>query len=222
MNERQLRRFVGVAAITLVTALGSQQPVSAQSDCGSEVGCQDPGAAEPLAGAPTVPATVATVPTTASTVATVPTTPTTGQTGASTSTAQVSPATVGPGQTVSIRGGSFAPNQTLQMLLSTSPPASLGTTRSDATGSYSATATIPATTPVGTYRLTVSGPGAQGGAHESAATVTVGLAQTGMMTGVLALVGALALASGARLVIQSQWSPPVSTRNWAPTRRRWR
>ena len=229
-----VRRSVGLGATALVAALlGFQGPALAQEDgCGTEVGCGDPGSSDPsgvVPAAPTepmptpvpttvpVPLTGTSVPTTG---ATVPTTPTTGPTATSSSPAHVSPTTVNAGQSVTIRGGSFAPNQSLQMLLSTTPPTSLGSARSDATGSFSATATIPAATTAGTYRLTVSGPGAQGGTHESSASVTVALARTGVMTTVLTLVGAVALAAGAKLVIQSQWSRPVSTAGWAATARR--
>ena len=214
-------RWMGIAAVTFVAVLGLQAPASAQNDCGSEVGCQDPGGTVDPGASPTVPTTGATVPTTPTTVASsVPTTSVPGEGATSTSVAQVSPTTVAAGQTVTIQAGSFAPNQTVQMQLSTTPPTSLGTAQSDAGGSVSTTATIPASASAGTYRLTITGPGAQGGPHESAATVTVGLADTGFTSGVLAVLGALAVGSGARLVIQSSWSRPVSTRSWVDSRRR--
>ncbi len=222
MKALHVLRSIGIAAVAFVAVLGLQAPASAQYDCGSEVGCQDPGGtSDPLGASPTVPTTGVTVPTTTTTVASsVPTTSTPGQGATSTSVTQVSPATVAAGQTVTIRAGSFAPNQTLQIQLSTTPPTSLGTAQSDPSGSVSTTATIPASASAGTYRLTITGPGAQGDPHESAATVTVGLAETGFMSGVLAVVRALAVGSGAKLVIRSWWSRPVSTTRWVDNRRR--
>ena len=221
MRAPHVPRSISIAAVvTFVAAvLGLQAPASAQLDCGSEVGCEDPGGT--VEASPTVPTTGVTVPTTPTTVgSSVPTTSVPGEGATSTSVAQVSPTTVAAGQTVTIQAGSFAPNQTVQMQLSTTPPTSLGTAQSDASGSVSTTATVPASASPGTYRLTITGPGAQGSPHESAATVTVGLAETGFMSGVLALVGALAIGSGAKLMIQGSWSRPVSTRSWVDNRRR--
>lgn len=219
MRALHVPRSISIAAVTLVAVLGLQAPASAQNDCGSEVGCEDPGGTgDPFGASPTVPTTGVTVPTTVA--SSVPTTSVPGQGATSTSVAQVSPTTVAAGKTVTIQAGSFAPNQTVQMQLSTTPPTSLGSAQSDAGGSVSTTATIPASASAGTYRLTITGPGAQGGPHESAATLTVGLAETGFMSGVLALVGALAVGSGAKLVIQGSWSRPVSTRSWVDNRRR--
>jgi hypothetical protein len=207
----RVRRGLVIGSCVLLLWFAPQHPAGAQvDDCDPLLGCDDVGA-----GTDTVPTT-----STAPTVPVAPTTEAPGQAGGS--SAQVSPVTVAPGDTITIQGGSFASEERLEISLSTSPPTSLGTVQSDSTGSYSATATIPGTVPLGTYTVTVSGPGPQGGLHEASDTVTVGLAQTGATTGILALAGAAAVGAGARLVLRSQWSRPVSTRNWVPARgRRW-
>jgi hypothetical protein len=64
----------------------------------------------------------------------------------------------------------------------TSTPRALGTTRSDSSGRFSVTLTIPADATPGVHRITVTGQGASGGTHTVFADVTVlaaGLPQTG-------------------------------------------
>jgi hypothetical protein len=211
VKSRRVRGGLVIGSCALLLWFGRQPPAGAQvDDCDPLLGCDD-AAAE----ADTAPTT-----STAPTVPVAPTTESTGQAGTAGAGARVSPATVAPGQAITIQGDSFAPEERLEISLSTNPPTSLGAVQSDGTGRYSATATIPGTTPLGTYTVTVSGPGPQGSLHEASDTVTVGLAQTGATTGILALAGAVAVGSGVRLVLRSQWSRPVSTRNWAPARRR--
>lgn len=185
----------------------------------SECGTSTPATTTP--GTPTTPTTGST--TTAVTVAPT-TTPTTVPSGPVTSTATVTPSSVETGGSVTITGSGFAPSSSLTIqLTSTSPPAALGSTQSDASGSYRATVTIPASTSAATHLIAVSGQGAQGSRHESVGNVTVALAETGFMTNVLTAVGVILLAAGSKLVLQSQWSLPVSTAGWAPRRRRlWR
>lgn len=217
-THRTAVRPVPVIVLALAAWLSSAAPASAQ-ECPAE-GCP------PDFGAPQDPQQ--TVPTTAPATGTVPTTvPTTGPTTdptavgvPSSSTALASPSTVSPGASVTIQGAGFGPDQTLQMTFTDSSPVALGSTQSDATGSYSATVTIPSTATVGAHEITVSGPDAQGGTHESVAAITVGLAQTGVMTNIMVLVGVTALAAGVHLVLKSQWSPPVSTAGFALSRRR--
>ena len=173
-------------------------------------------------GTPTTPTTGST--TTAVTVAPT-TTPTTVPPGPVTSTATVTPSSVEAGGSVTITGSGFAPSSSLTIqLTSTSPPAALGSTQSDASGGYTATVTIPAGTSAASHLIAVSGPGAQGSRHESVGNVTVALAETGFMTSVLTAAGVVLLATGSKLVLQSQWSLPVSTAGWTPARRRrlWR
>jgi hypothetical protein len=95
---------------------------------------------------------------------------------------EVSDSTVTRGQRVEITGGGFAANQSSLPITFTSTPVSLGTTRSDSTGHYSATVTIPTTATPGAHRITVTGQGAQGGSHTSFIDVIVlaaGLPATG-------------------------------------------
>ena len=88
------------------------------------------------------------------------------------SEAQVSAATVAPGQQVSVTGGGFAPGRDLRADLF-SDPVFLGSTRSDAAGRFATTVTIPVNASPGPHQIVVSGPGPQGGTHRSVATVTV-------------------------------------------------
>jgi hypothetical protein len=77
-----------------------------------------------------------------------------------------------PGQTTTITGRRFAPNSILQANLF-SAPVLLATFKSDASGNYSATVTIPADTALGSHQIVVSGPGANGGTNNSVGSLTV-------------------------------------------------
>ena len=121
------------------------------------------------------------------------------------SQAQVSDATVTPGEQVTVTGGGFAPSRELRVDMD-SDPVFLGTTRSDAGGRFTATVTIPSNASPGVHRIVVSGPGTGGGTHRSIATVNVvvtvarPLARTGGTSGgVLRLAVAFTLAGVALL-----------------------
>jgi hypothetical protein len=216
--------YLGWCALALAVSLGTPSPAQAQTtQCLTEgVNCEE---------APLPPVTdglgqsaPGTVPTTAPTTSSAPgtgTVPTSPSSAPSSSTAVASPSTVAAGHSVTVQGtGPFAANQPLQVFFDGAPPSPPVTAQSDAAGAYVATVTVPSTASSGTHRITVSGPGPQGGTHESIATVMVGLADTGFVTDVMAIVGAAVLALGLHLVRRSQWSAPVSTKNWVPSPRR--
>jgi hypothetical protein len=80
--------------------------------------------------------------------------------------------TVTRGQKITISGGGFQANKSLSITF-TSTPVSLGTTTSNSSGRYSALVTIPSDATAGSHTITVSGPGAAGGTHNSVIGVTV-------------------------------------------------
>ena len=122
------------------------------------------------------------------------------------SQAQVSDATVTPGEAINVSGGGFAPDRDVRLDF-LSDPVFLGSTRSDSSGRFSITVTIPLNASSGPHRIIASGPGAGGGTHRSIATVNVvtrvaqPLARTGgTSTGLLHL-GMVATLAGVLLLV---------------------
>jgi len=74
------------------------------------------------------------------------------------SPATMTPSSVLPGDSLTITGGGFAPNQVLGIGLFR-PPVVLGSVASDANGNYSAVLQIPLGTPPGQNEITVFGRG---------------------------------------------------------------
>ncbi len=119
----------------------------------------------------------------------------------STSAASVSRPSASPGEQVTVSGSGFAPNVDLGITLR-SDPVRLGVTRSDASGAYEATVSIPPETESGDHRIVIRGPSPTGKTHESSVAIAVDPAErAGTSTGpwavaVALLAGSLVLTAG--------------------------
>jgi hypothetical protein len=88
------------------------------------------------------------------------------------SAATVTPASLLPGETLSLSGGGFAANQVLGIGLFR-PAVVLASVASDANGNYTATIQLPLGTPPGQNEITVFGVGPDSTCHQSLALFTV-------------------------------------------------
>jgi hypothetical protein len=98
---------------------------------------------------------------------------------------------VTPGGSTLLNGACFARNADISLVL-TSDPVNLGTARTDASGNFSFTVTIPTNTPPGNHTLTASGAG-------QSATLTILVSQPLSTTGMrwnLAILGLAMVAAG--------------------------
>lgn len=84
----------------------------------------------------------------------------------------VSSTVVEPGEPMTISGGGFAPNADITITLE-SDPVLLKRTRANATGFFTATVTIPESTPPGTHTIKASGRAAEGGQQVLSTTIVV-------------------------------------------------
>lgn len=156
----------------------------------------------------TVPATTTTAPATTSTTAPGATTTTAGVGTTTTTrppapapTANADPNVVVGGQQTTISGAHFPAGTTLALTLFSSPTL-LGTTVTDAAGSYRVVATIPASAALGVHQIQVVGGGSQATTSITVvAKAKAVLARTGNDLEVALAAGALAAATGGLLLV---------------------
>ncbi|MBV8981879.1 MAG: choice-of-anchor L domain-containing protein [Acidimicrobiia bacterium] len=136
----------------------------------------------------TTTADTTTVPSTtplATTTTTVPSTTTTaapgaGPGGTSSTTApqatqsqgQSSASSPAPGQSITITGTGFAPNQPVT-ITATNPPTSLGTATSDPAGHVQAQVVVPVNAAPGPEQIVITGPAPGGGTHQVVVSFTI-------------------------------------------------
>lgn len=207
-------RLLLAVSVVLAGLLGAEMVAAQNSDPVPGDGGGGAGGGQPG------PASTTTTRRGTTTTTAAPATTTTAAQGAAQGVAQVSDATVRPGQQVTVTGDGFAPNQELRMTFFSHPRA-LGATRSDATGRFNAAIQIPADAEAGAHRIVVEGPAPQGGSRQSVGSVTAELARTGTNELPLVILGMAALVLGARVVRYAQWTRPVSTSGSIPRRRWW-
>jgi hypothetical protein len=117
----------------------------------------------------------------------------------------VTPSTVNAGDTVTVKGGGFAPGATVQISIA-STPTLIATVGADGSGSFSTTAVIPASIESGVHTVSATAASPSGGSMTLTATVTVNgasqpaLAFTGSNSAALAGVAIAVIAVGALFV----------------------
>lgn len=200
-------------------------PTWAQDD-GSDPGI--PSDPAPVPTVPGVPTTVPGVPTTLpGTVTTLPGTVTTFPGTATTllpaggtptsSPATVTPASVAPGQAVTVSGSGFMASQSLSVTLDTAAATPASTVATPA-GAFSVVITVPGTITAGSHSVTVTGRNPQGAQHQTVGNFSVTLAQTGAGETIAMTVAGLVLVGlGYRLVEHVRWTRAVSTTPYRPS-----
>jgi hypothetical protein len=126
----------------------------------------------------------------------------------------VSPSSVNPGGTITVNGGGFAPGAAVQVSIA-STPTLLTTVSAGGSGSFSTTATVPASIEPGAHTVSATGASPNSGTMTLSASLTVtgpsqpALAFTGANTAALAGIGVAVIAVGALFVGVTRRRSPI-------------